>query len=982
MQKLLIIISLAFLAACSKPNPKPIPFSEKLVVQGDASLGVVDYGKSVSKTLLFTNNESGTLNLVPSLSGVNASDFGLAQLNCTSVLVGKSCKVVINFQSVGKVAGVYSATLTVGSQEIPVSAEIESVPNPVVELRVNGVAGEVIDMGVVTSNSAKIFTVLVTNKSPVVATGTLSSSNAVYNKVYSGCDNISLKPNQTCMAKFFVQGQSVAGDLSTNLIFGSQSFTVSLENQLANLSANIQPLSATLELGDIVSSGDRLIKVIVLTNTGTGVGGLSDLQLPPGYSYLHDNCGTLKPKDKCTLRVSYVSNDTKGQQTGDITFNDSSISTVVNRVDSMDNLSFIEISGLPSEALADSCHPVTVSFFDGSHIGFIVSTDLNFSMSQDFFSDASCSENKVKSLPAFSHEVSGYVKIPDGSQLLSVDGSFNSVSGSQLVQVYSHLSASVVVDNLIAGQTTTLNISGGKLPYSVSSSGGVSVVDNVVSGLISGANSITVQDSFGQEVIVPITVSSDINLTAGSCSYNVPESVSCALSVSGGAGNLSFSTDIGTVDNLGNFTGQCINNLGSSLVTVEDEYGNSKELSLSYPCIYKSCSQIKAEGYGSADGNYWLDLDELGSGEDPFLAYCGLNDNDGGGWTMIASGGSGCVISSVNTMTEKRSGLSLSTCGYLPNDLVKKISQNISSVRLRAGVSHNSFDDLRSSGVNTINALKNGTNWHGAEGEFSVNSGSAWQWGNMSGCATPGATSWPNMFHSCNNGNGVHWLVSGTATNHAKSYNQPNANIASSTWVKTIYYYHPRTCQEAMDRGTLNLAGNTGNGTYRLDVDGYGHGAAPVDTLCDMETTPGTAWTGVATSNLNSVKMLEGKQFVKLTNYFSTSGVNSGTRVIGIFRNDSISVNQLIGKPVLNTTNNYTLGTHPGGSFASGYNYMGGVSWFSNQGIPGPYGTGTFYSVVFANGVVGSINYITPAGGSEHSYIYYFRYNYTLWERP
>src|SRR5690606_19344870 len=101
------------------------------------------------------------------------------------------------------------------------------------------------------------------------------------------------------------------------------------------------------------------------------------------------------------------------------------------------------------------------------------------------------------------------------------------------------------------------------------------------------------------EVIVPVTVSSDINLTAGGCSYNIPESVSCALGVTGGAGNLSFSTDNGTVDNSGNFIGECVNNVGSSLVTVEDEYGNSKEISLSYPCVYKSCVQILAEGYGS-----------------------------------------------------------------------------------------------------------------------------------------------------------------------------------------------------------------------------------------------------------------------------------------------------------------------------------------------------------------------------------------------
>lgn len=1026
-----MLILVGWLSACTNSNNSSVVNNQSLQVQGNAELGVIEYGKVGSKTLLFTNNESSTLNLTPSLSGTNSNDFGLVQLNCTSVLPGRSCKVVVSFQSVGKLAGSYEASLTVGSQVIPVSASILSIPDPVVEIRVNGVVvNESLDLGTIQPGSARIFTVTVTNKGPIVAPGTITSSNSVYNKIYSQCDNISLKPNQSCTAKLYVQGQSTAGELSTSLSFGGYVTTVSLGNLPDSRGSDIQPISASLELGDITESGERLIKVIILTNNGDGIGGLNDLQLPPGYTYLHDNCGSLKPKQKCTLRVLYESNNQKGQQTGDITFNDSVVTSVVNRVDSLDNLATIEVSAVPSEVLSDSCQPITLTFKDAQGIGFILSQNLAFSLNLDFYSDDNCSVSKAKELPQFSYEVFGYVKMPANGQLLNVISEVNTVQGSSQIQVYGHLLASVVVDNLIAGQSTSLNITGGKIPYTVTSTGGVSVEDNIVSGLVSGNNSITVQDSFGQEVIVPITVSSDINLTAGGCSYDVPESVSCLLSISGGAGSLSLSTDKGTVDNLGNFTGQCINNLGSSLVTVEDEYGNSKELNLSYPCVYKTCSVLRAQGLGAVSGDYWLDPDGVmgGGTTSPVKVYCDFRVD--GTYAVMAEkkAADGFYFPTYAINGGKPLGFynyAGSANGTFSKDLkiFNPITEGI--IRLEDGSYNyvmkwngktvidemNNFTYLSSSSLSThiytlnstgFTAPSVGTSLSYTSRPVPAGSGAGEDQCGLSERNLTSPLGYPsfevvvlNLSSGWSSIGSQNWCPYGLGAHGDLNYdgyawlgaNKTAAGTAIKVLYQDIYYFHPRTCQEAMDRGTLNSLGNTGNGTYTLDPDGYLFGSAPVATECDMETTPGTAWTGVAIANLNNTKLLTGKQFVKLKTALSNTGPGAGVQVVGLFAVGS-SINHIIGKGTLNTTAGYVTAS------GSGYNYMGNDNYFyqnfnslgmctGNTGVQcGAVGPLMAGAVVFSNGIVSRINTITDGLAGETAYIYSTRYNYTLWERP
>lgn len=420
---------------------------------------------------------------------------------------------------------------------------------------------------------------------------------------------------------------------------------------------------------------------------------------------------------------------------------------------------------------------------------------------------------------------------------------------SVLGNIYSVLDISPKNGVIILSSNQTFSGVGGKSPYTFELVSGVGTI-NLNTGLFAstqaGVAQIKVTDSLGQTSQTGITINSNLSVSAGTCAgYSVPESVNCTVSSSGGIGTKTYTTNVGTIDPVtGVFKGVCVANLGSSIVTVTDQYGNSANTTISYPCVYKSCNQIRAEGLGITNGNYWLDVDALGSGQDPFYAYCSLNDADGAGWTMIASGGSSCVVNSVNTMTAKTSGLSLTTCGFIPNTLVPSIAQSINSVRLRGGLSHSNYEQVTSTGVNTINALKNSTSWHnGAAGEWT---GNTWIWGTMNGCQTPAATSWPNMYHSCDNGNGVHWLVAGTSSNHARKYNSPATDVASSTWVKTNYYKHPTSCLDAKNKGILNQAGTTASGVFTIDQDGFGYGAAPFDVYCDQENDGG-GWTLVYT---------------------------------------------------------------------------------------------------------------------------------------
>jgi hypothetical protein len=96
------------------------------------------------------------------------------------------------------------------------------------------------------------------------------------------------------------------------------------------------------------------------------------------------------------------------------------------------------------------------------------------------------------------------------------------------------------------------------------------------------------------------------------------------------------------------------------------------------------------------------------------------------------------------------------TCAYLEHGQVARMAAVSSDVALRVGSSFGAWSDAATStnGL-AVSALLSPTgNWHnGATWD-------SWNWAQPdSNCSTMCTDGWPNMYHSCGYGDGVHWIV-------------------------------------------------------------------------------------------------------------------------------------------------------------------------------------------------------------------------------
>lgn len=1034
LQKAVFFISFLIIAACSPENSNRISPKISSLEEGEGNFGSLDFDQTVSKVFILKNETSSTVSIVPEITGTNADSFRLVSARgCSSIAPNKNCQVKVQVSARGLLAGQHQATLSIAPlNALPLAVVINPTPAPVVEVQVDAVVSTSVDINVEGKNSVSKIVVL-RNIGPVPAiTSPVVKDLSALTIASNNCPQ-ELLPSKLCYVRLVVKGQNQSEELQGSLGVGSVIVPVNISATAADVVERLDSSESSLNFGDFIADGQKTIQVLSFVNSGNVPSNLDLSSLPPGYRVVTSSCASVPPKSKCYVRLEFTSSTSPGLGAHSSSLSLGSSTVNVNYgIVSPTVLSNIRISG-NDDVLTDSCEAYQVSLEDSVGNPHVQGTSRSLALSGvSVFSDDSCS-SPLSSLvmDAYQSQKNIYVRSSSsGLATLQVEGS---VSNSKNINFYNSLDITPKNMNITLSNTLTFQGVGGKPPYVYTRVSGVGTV-NSSTGLFSsnqaGSSVISVEDSLGNTASTSVVINSNLILTAGNCDIETHYAgQTCQVSATGGVGSLTFYANEGTINSSsGQFTSSCVNGSQSN-IEVEDSYGNTASIVLNYACVYKSCLDAKLKSglnteRTTSSGRYFINP----SGSSVFKSYCD-QETDGGGWTLVgyagnintskvATAGSANHYPLFNSFGAYDSNALVSKNSFSRVDLLKPLAHYNSRFLARRTSDYNKQISFRLANVdwwgannvtptnlsnlvdNTAAFLKatitGNVGWQQKDNSFYEKGGAGshsypgirWNTPLYENCDEGTCTGTRSFTTALNRRSILYWESYDNETYKNQWFHASPLTLEISTGAtnsaRDIEFYfrenrHPITCDDAKQKGALNSNGNQGNGMYEIDADGYMYGVAPTMVYCDMESHASYGYHEVSTATLDTAKMLAGKQFVKVVSDLGVTGATINTRVIGLFRPSAPAVNMLQGKAALYTTNNYVTHSVP----PVGYNYMGGHNWFANNGVDinsVPYPN----VIVFASGIVG-LSHASSNGStsdSEHAYVYYRRYTFTLWERP